>query len=184
MIPQLFIFYYVSLIESLSMLGSFTLWFRLMSQWSNPGTPWPLKSSNQNKLIVTCSLLGNYLTLKFVFQCPGSRFTVWGERELRECQILWLLFSSLQKTGQSKFHPVLSFVASSMCLLDVSFYCFYVWSLWLLASFYFQKNHSNVKPIPAFKPIPNENGTPDSSPEKIGSIKTEDVKVLHMSVNS
>ncbi|KAH9500895.1 hypothetical protein Btru_069147 [Bulinus truncatus] len=36
------------------------------------------------------------------------------------------------------------------------------------------KNHSNVKTIPAFKPIPNENGTPDSSPEKIGTNKTEE----------
>ncbi|CAG5122741.1 unnamed protein product, partial [Candidula unifasciata] len=39
------------------------------------------------------------------------------------------------------------------------------------------KNHSNVKPIPAFKPIPNENGTPDSSPEKNSPTKPdEDIK--------
>ncbi|CAL1528212.1 unnamed protein product [Lymnaea stagnalis] len=35
------------------------------------------------------------------------------------------------------------------------------------------KNQSNVKTIPAFKPIPSENGTPDSSPEKIVQNKTE-----------
>uniref|UniRef100_A0A2C9JU55 PHD-type domain-containing protein n=1 Tax=Biomphalaria glabrata TaxID=6526 RepID=A0A2C9JU55_BIOGL len=46
------------------------------------------------------------------------------------------------------------------------------------------KNHSNVKPIPAFKPVPNENGTPDSSPEKIGSIKTDDVKLPMEEVKS
>ncbi|BFY98682.1 hypothetical protein BsWGS_01720 [Bradybaena similaris] len=39
------------------------------------------------------------------------------------------------------------------------------------------KNHSNVKTIPAFRPIPNENGTPDSSPEKNSPIKPdEDIK--------
>lgn len=40
------------------------------------------------------------------------------------------------------------------------------------------KNQSNVKTIPAFKPIPSENGTPDSSPEKIVQTKTDgEIKV-------
>ncbi|RUS81591.1 hypothetical protein EGW08_010643 [Elysia chlorotica] len=35
------------------------------------------------------------------------------------------------------------------------------------------KNHSNVKTIPAFRPIPNENGASDSSPEKTNPPKLE-----------
>ncbi|XP_059176744.1 protein AF-10-like isoform X2 [Physella acuta] len=40
------------------------------------------------------------------------------------------------------------------------------------------KNHSNVKTIPAFKPIPSENGTPDSSPEKSVPNKPEENKTV------
>ena len=32
--------------------------------------------------------------------------------------------------------------------------------------FFFQKKDANIKTIPAFRPIPSDNATPDSTPEK------------------
>ena len=35
-----------------------------------------------------------------------------------------------------------------------------------LGIFLFQKKDANIKTIPAFRPIPSDNATPDSTPEK------------------
>jgi len=34
----------------------------------------------------------------------------------------------------------------------------------------FQKKDANIKTIPAFKPIPADNATPDSTPEKSSNV--------------
>ena len=36
----------------------------------------------------------------------------------------------------------------------------------------FQKKDANIKTIPAFKPIPSDNATPDTTPEKSSNVCT------------
>ncbi|XP_054168474.1 protein AF-10-like isoform X2 [Oppia nitens] len=38
------------------------------------------------------------------------------------------------------------------------------------------KKEGNIKPIPAFKPIPNDNSTPESSPEKFSTLKGQSLQ--------
>ena len=52
-----------------------------------------------------------------------------------------------------------------------------------ICSFCFQKKDANIKIIPAFKPIPSENATPDTTPEKLSIVKTEKDKETKVTIS-